>query len=573
MSSKVPSFFQRFSEAWHRWPGPVQEGVLYLAVALMGLLWLWPCLGYEFVYDDHVDIRQVDAVFAPDGWKTLATESSARLYRPLKYLSYWLDYQWWGWNPAGWHAGNLFWHALATGLLVAWLRRLGAGYFAAALGGLVFAWHPVRIEAVAWVSSRASLMATCAVLGVLLGWHGWRNRGSWGALVSAVLSGWAGFFCKEDALMVICVLVVLEALHDSKTLNPLKWSWRLWVAEACLMVGAVAYWTLRQSILTGLSQGTWEGGFSGFLSSLPVRVVRYIASLCFPLELSVDPYVETAGGFGLAFWSASLICMALLVWVLFRKPPVASWRLGWAWAALFISPVIGLIPINQMYADRFLYLPGIALSLWVAGWWSSPKASWPRLRIGLTIAWLAWFGLRSCAYLPVWKNDLELWSHVVQVNPQSYRAYANLASLANNRGLPEDGLTLIDQALEIRPDYPEGRVIRAYALGLLERWPEAESEYRAAILSNSESLQWHLLLVTALDAQQREEEAYELCLQILDKRPNYKDALLQAVRVAWQLGRKTDAQAHFKALQVLAPSDPVVQGLGRALISEADPRP
>src|SRR4029077_16231536 len=79
------------------------------------------------------------------------------LYRPLPVATFALDWQVGG--PAWFHFVNALWHALSTGLVVLLAARW-ANLRAALLAGLVFAVHPVHVEAVANIVSRSGLMAT-----------------------------------------------------------------------------------------------------------------------------------------------------------------------------------------------------------------------------------------------------------------------------------------------------------------------------------------------------------------------------------------------------------------------------
>ena len=71
-------------------------------------------------------------------------------FQPLTYTIYWVQYQLWGNNAAGYHAFSVLLHALNGVLLWTLLRRLAApgAWLAAAL----FAIHPIQLQAVAWVS-------------------------------------------------------------------------------------------------------------------------------------------------------------------------------------------------------------------------------------------------------------------------------------------------------------------------------------------------------------------------------------------------------------------------------------
>src|SRR5207245_2493071 len=66
----------------------------------------------------------------------------------------------WQVGGAAWwfHAVNVAWHAGAS-VAVAWLARLWSGERAALAAGLLFAVHPVHVEAVANIVGRAEVMA------------------------------------------------------------------------------------------------------------------------------------------------------------------------------------------------------------------------------------------------------------------------------------------------------------------------------------------------------------------------------------------------------------------------------
>src|SRR2546421_3384128 len=76
------------------------------------------------------------------------TPSGGEYYRPLTILSYAVDWTLSG-GRAGWlHLMNALWHGLVCVLVVLVLERW-LSPAAAAAGGLIFALHPVHVEAVA----------------------------------------------------------------------------------------------------------------------------------------------------------------------------------------------------------------------------------------------------------------------------------------------------------------------------------------------------------------------------------------------------------------------------------------
>ncbi len=131
------------------------------AVVYLGSLW------NRFAMDDIYIVVFNPLVRTPSGiWQAFAhpywpPEFAGKMYRPLVVAGFALDRLT---ASAMWfHFVNLVWHAGAT-VAVAALARRWAGETAALAAGLVFAVHPVHVEAVANVVGRAYAIVRWAVL-------------------------------------------------------------------------------------------------------------------------------------------------------------------------------------------------------------------------------------------------------------------------------------------------------------------------------------------------------------------------------------------------------------------------
>ncbi|MEO1843156.1 MAG: hypothetical protein ABGZ37_02645, partial [Akkermansiaceae bacterium] len=381
-------------------------------VAVLGFVMFSPALNYEFIYDDHVDVRQVDNVFTPGAWPELFTTTSARLYRPFKYLSYYLDNKLFGWDSKGFHLTNCLLHAAICALLYGVLLRMRITWMGAGLAALFFAIHPTHTEVVAWVSTRASLLSTLAVLGMAWFYMGWRRDGRKSDLLGLALCGFLGFFSKEDALMILPLLVAMEWLLNPGGLRLRNLLRRPFVVPVVILsVIAVSYVGIRQSLISGLEQGDGAGLLS-VLASLPVLMIRYFGLTLFPAGMSIDQYVDYESGFGLKFWLCLLALLPILAVFFIRRPEMNKWKFAIAWFFIFMFPVMGLIPINQPFADRFLYLPGIAFCIAIGFGWDALAHRSPATRKGFATAYgvlLGIFFIMTVSYLPVWRNEFSLW--------------------------------------------------------------------------------------------------------------------------------------------------------------------
>ncbi|MDQ3440189.1 MAG: hypothetical protein M3478_07540, partial [Planctomycetota bacterium] len=119
-----------------------------LAAALFAIT-----LGGTYIYDALFVIGIDSRLRDPSQWGKYWTKDYFNggvdnLYRPLVSMSYAI--QWWlhGDRPWAYHLVNVLLHATASGCVAELARRLG-GTKVAFVAGLLFAAHPVHVEAVA----------------------------------------------------------------------------------------------------------------------------------------------------------------------------------------------------------------------------------------------------------------------------------------------------------------------------------------------------------------------------------------------------------------------------------------
>src|SRR6059058_3619228 len=136
---------------------------LYGTVAACAAIVYGGALWNQFAMDDNQIVAFNKLVLQFSGvWRAFVSPYwpsviGGGMYRPLPLASYAIDWQLGG---AAWlfHAVNVAWHAGAS-VAVAWLAGRWSGERAALAAGLLFAVHPVHVEAVANIVGRAEVMA------------------------------------------------------------------------------------------------------------------------------------------------------------------------------------------------------------------------------------------------------------------------------------------------------------------------------------------------------------------------------------------------------------------------------
>jgi hypothetical protein len=180
-----------------------------------------------YVYD-NVHIRGLSSENL--GWMFTAFEMGH--YHPLTWLSLASDYSFWELDPRGYLITNLLLHT-TSGLLLYLLWRLirplvaeetPASEWLAALAVAVFLVHPLRVEAVAWVSDRKELLASVFCLASVVAYVWGLTRSAhpqrW-ILVSGVLFV-LSLLSKATAVGLPIMLLGLDLLLFKRELRPIR---------------------------------------------------------------------------------------------------------------------------------------------------------------------------------------------------------------------------------------------------------------------------------------------------------------------------------------------------------------
>ncbi len=128
-------------------------------------------------------------VFRPRSW-TRTLRSLIQEPRALTHLGYLLTWKVAGLEPWAWHAVNLAFHMVNTGLVFLLCRTLFPSSIAGA-AALLFAVHPHQVAAVSYISGRASLQSCFFALLSVLAAH-------YGDPAGSVLAIYLAIRSKED---------------------------------------------------------------------------------------------------------------------------------------------------------------------------------------------------------------------------------------------------------------------------------------------------------------------------------------------------------------------------------------
>ena len=396
------------------------------------------------------------------------------LYRPLAVASYAFDWAVGG-GAVWFHFVNVLWHVAAS-VLVALLAYRSAGCSAALLGGLLFAVHPVHVEAVASIVGRAELMATTfTLLAVYLAVE--RGSVAWSALAWGL-----GLFSKESAGIAPVLVAVAWWAGVAAVPRPGRRQ-LLTLAAAWGVVGATYlgfhYAALHQTAgLAGPAPVFVGQTFLAIRLTALSEVTDLARLMLFPLHLRADyspaerTIVTSALDPRLLLAVAILACWTWAVVVAWRRRfRVEAFGLFWVGLA-YISVSNLIVPIGVLMAERTLYLSSAGLALAIGA--AAVRVPVRPLVAGAAAVLLAGV-VRTATRVPVWRDNLRLTLSVLEDSPRSYQGPMASAGIFLEAGHPEKALDDADSATAIFPLDPRPYLIGAHAALKIGRMATADS--------------------------------------------------------------------------------------------------
>jgi len=386
-----------------------------------------------FAYDDFSTVVRNPFLKSARGMRYLFSSQYYKLfgeysYRPLVTLTYFVDFAAWGLRPTGYHATNLAIHAVMVLLVYALVKELSGKRVAGFVGAALYAVHPVLTDAVNGISFREDLLAGVFYMGAFLLYVKGRKAGRNGLVAVSVVLFVAALLSKEIAVALPIMLLAYELAFRPGG----RKSGACWVGVFFAM--AICFGLLRLSVLhdPGEEPAGYPGGSFG-TNVLTVGWVfaRYVGLVLFPRDLSVHHYVPAVMGLGdprAAVGIAAVVCYAGVTALSMKLDRRVGFGLVWCPVALL--PVMNVIPIANIMAERYLYLPMVSYALvWggvlvgvgkIRGWGSVVRVAALVLIPALCLA----TAVRNLD----WSNEVRLWEKAVEVYPGSSRAHGYLGA-------------------------------------------------------------------------------------------------------------------------------------------------
>jgi tetratricopeptide (TPR) repeat protein len=427
------------------------------AFAAVALALYAPSFAGPFVSDDVLYLEHNQALRLPlgDALHRILLEPYYVVgnWAPLHQLLLLAEWRSFGASPMPYRVVNALAHALVALALVAVARRAGLGRVASAGAGVLFLVHPAAVEAVAWINQSKTLLAVGLALVSLERWLAHLRAPAPGRLAAATAAGVGALLAKSVAVPLPALLLVAAFSHRG-ALGPAR------AAGALVPLSLVAAFVLALNLQAQAVQGgvaPWFGGSPEATARiLPWLAWRYLRVTVWPTGLVHGVHPAPIEGWGdprVLLPAAALAAVAAAAALAVRARRERA--LGVAWFVLLLAPVLQLVPMINLWADRYLYaaLPGatwLVADLGESAARRGARAGRALLAAG-TAAALALAAL-SVAQARRWADPAELYATAAEAFPLGRQGWTGLGATLHQRGDLEGAAQAYLRSLAVFPD-------------------------------------------------------------------------------------------------------------------------
>jgi hypothetical protein len=513
----------------------LNDNAYHIRVSVVALIASFVCLGVYFqsIFFDFVNwddpfyiidnpgIRILDWQFVTEAFVT----SYMGWWMPLTWISFAVDFRFWGLNPFGYHLNNVLLHAINTGLVVLLADGLLRGFedsengrgiilrnavdgkrphllysMTLLLAGLLWGLHPLRVESVAWVTERKDVLnglftlmsIHCYLRYVQMKSEQQNKKNAQRYYMYSLLLLLFSLMSKPVSVMVPAMLLVIDwyplgrfrrETFSALLVEKIPFVFLVLIISCTTILLAAGNRILVPFDRLTLFKRFILAGNSLFeyclMSFYPIDIVHiYLLPWPFPVSYALK-------SFGIALFS--IIC----VW---------QWRKK-AWLpATWITFVLPLIPIlgffqngSQSHAARFTYIPAVLPSICAAAIISVVYRRFfePQNRnvsiscVFFFIAPIVIYSVISFDLIASWKNSETLWSRTIALNPVG-RAFYMRADYFLEKGRYPEAAEDLKKSIEIglKAGFTETynlNALRGSALARAGNYQEAVDEFTQAI--------------------------------------------------------------------------------------------
>jgi tetratricopeptide (TPR) repeat protein len=497
-------------------------------------------------------------------------------YQPVRVLSYALDYHFWELNPVGYHITNILFYILTCVMVFFTLRHLSTSLRnkaspdsharVALFGSLLFAAHPVHVEAVTWLAARKEVLQGFFFFLAFFLYLKGRERIGWDKIFYLVLVLFVfllAVLSKPSAIVFPGVTLVYEiAQRKNRWVEFVKSHWLFFAIS--ILISILFASILIKVMLDAGGVKPYRGGtflnnllisFYAFFYNLKLLLVTINYSAAYTITVS-NPIL---GPRTFIFIGITIVLIGLSLWSLKYTKTIFF---SFFFFLITLFPYLNIIPISTILADRYVFIGSFSycflLGIVFDKFYTFTNKRFSKGFFRLLAMTLFIFLLTSYSFMTIWqnriwKNSYTLWADAVEKYPGSNTANAIMGVVYMEFGMDEKAAEYLERAIEILPYDYQSRNNLGIVYERLEQPDKALKEFVTAIRLKPEDDIIKINLSAFYQRQKEHKKAEEVLRFLLSKDPQNAHFHFRLAMVYKDRGQYEEAVSELMKSVELAP--------------------
>jgi protein O-mannosyl-transferase len=553
-------------------------GLCFLISVFIAILY-FNSLGNQFTNWDDGMIYQNSSIrnLNWEGIKKIFTLEKGNTFQPIRVLSYAIDYHFWKLNPLGYHLTSIFFYFLTCMMVFLTLRQLSVNLRdratpdshqrVAFFGALLFAAHPVHVEAVTWLAARKEVLQGFFFFSAFYLYLKGREMDGRKRIVYFGLVLFSILFAvlsKPSAVVFPGIILIYEITKRKEGLVSFFKSHWLFLGLS-LSVSIIFTFILMKVMLEAGGIKAYRG--DSFLSNFLVSLYVFLQNI--KLLASTINY-SAAYSF---LVSMPVFCLKNIILILVTLSLFAFGVLSLRWTkTIFFSlffflitllPYLNIIPISTLKADRYVFIAsfsyvfllGIVFDrFYIYQHKKFSEGFFKLLSITLFLFLLAGYSWMTIRQNTLWENSYTLWADAVEKNPGSNTANALMGVVYMELGMDRDAVKHLEKAVQLLPYDYQSRNNLGIVYGKLDEPEKALKEFATAISLRSDDDTIKINLSVFYQRQKEYKKAEEVLKYLLSKSPQNANLHYRMALVYKDTGQYEAAISELLKSTELAPN-------------------
>ncbi len=512
-----------------------------------------------------------------DGIKRIFKYEKGNTYQPVRMLSYAVDYHFWKLNPIGYRITNILFYILTCIMVFLTLKNLSSQLReraspdshlrVAMFGSLIFAAHPVHVEAVTWLSARKEvLQGFFFFLAFYLYLKGSEETAKKKLIyfLFTLFSILIAILSKPSAVVFPGILILYEvSKRKDKGLEFIRNHWLFF--SISIIVSTIFIYILIRVMIEAGGFKPYRGGnfFSNLLISfyafiynikLLVATINYSAAYTIPVS---NPIVSIRT---FLFVITTFLIFGFSIWSL-KKTRIIFFSTFFFLITIF--PYLNLLPISTLLADRYVFIAsfsyvfllGILFDRFFNFYHKKlSKDFFKLLSVAVFLLLLFSYSYMTIYQNTIWRNSYTLWADAVEKHPESNTANAMMGVVYMDLGMYEKAVGYLEKAVQILPYDYQSRNNLGIVYGKLGEPEKAYRELTLAMRLKPEDDDIKINLSLFFLRQKEYQKAEEILKYLINKNPKDAQLYYRLSYVYKEMGNYEMAISELKKASKLAPN-------------------